>query len=81
MRLQEGSDTSISDITNAAGWEILGCDGKSTDPQDIRLVCTNPDKQCDSLFKGGAENTLIRLPNSVGTNLSHLFLEDTHHTL
>jgi hypothetical protein len=62
----EGSDTSISDITNAAGWEILGCDGKSTDPQDIRLVCTNPDKQCDSLFKGGAENTLIRLPNSCG---------------
>jgi hypothetical protein len=61
-----GTNTAISDVTNAAGWQILDCDAKSANPQDIRLVCTDPKAGCDSLFKGGAEDTIVRLPNSCG---------------
>jgi len=52
----------LSDITSAAGWEILNCDSKSTDPQDIRLVCVDKAKGCSQLFSGGVENTIVRLP-------------------
>ncbi|KAK7457178.1 hypothetical protein VKT23_010477 [Stygiomarasmius scandens] len=37
-----GSPDAITDITTAAGWEILNCDPNAL-TQDIRLVCTNPD--------------------------------------
>jgi hypothetical protein len=54
----------LSDITGAAGWEILDCDETSTDPQDIRLVCVDESKGCRQLFGDGAENTIIRLPET-----------------
>jgi hypothetical protein len=59
-----GDVNTVSDITSAAGWEILGCDPNSSQPQDIRLVCTNPSAGCSQLFQGGAEDTIVRLPES-----------------
>ena len=61
--LQWGS--AISDITTAAGWEILGCDQNAME-QDIRLVCTSSAAACDHLYSsGGAEGKIVRLPESV----------------
>ncbi|GLB41232.1 hypothetical protein LshimejAT787_0904470 [Lyophyllum shimeji] len=66
-----GSKDAISDITTAAGWEILGC---STDKlsQDIRLVCTSDDPKaagCSHLYESaGAEGKIVRLPESCGKN-------------
>lgn len=61
--LQWGS--AISDITTAAGWEILGCDQNAME-QDIRLVCTSSATACDHLYSsGGAEGKIVRLPESV----------------
>jgi hypothetical protein len=64
-----GGATTISDISEASGWKILGCDSKSAHPQSIRLVCASNDmsaKGCGHLFEGGAQHTIIRLPESCG---------------
>ncbi|KAF8896684.1 hypothetical protein BD779DRAFT_1433082, partial [Infundibulicybe gibba] len=59
-----GSPTSISDITPASGWEIIGCSPDAL-AQNIRLVC----QRCDHLFQGiGAEGKIVRLPESCGKN-------------
>jgi len=58
------STDALSDITSASGWDIINCDPKSTDPQDIRLVCVDQAKGCSQLFDGGVENTIVRLPES-----------------
>ncbi|TDL21134.1 hypothetical protein BD410DRAFT_868623 [Rickenella mellea] len=61
-----GSTKAISDITPAAGWEILGCDPNALS-QDIRLVCKSSDAPsvgCDHLYENGAENTIVRLPEN-----------------
>ncbi|KAF5356431.1 hypothetical protein D9758_009519 [Tetrapyrgos nigripes] len=56
----------ISDITTAAGWEILGCSSDDLS-QDIRLVCMNNSTSCDHLYEnGGAEGKLVRLPENCG---------------
>ncbi|KAJ6551973.1 hypothetical protein B0H19DRAFT_1159539 [Mycena capillaripes] len=64
-----GAANAISDITTAAGWTILDCDPTALQ-QDIRLVCTDPSKNCGHLFEGatGAPNTLVRLPENCGAN-------------
>ncbi|KAJ7674019.1 hypothetical protein DFH06DRAFT_963088, partial [Mycena polygramma] len=64
-----GAPTAISDITSAAGWTILNCDPNALD-QDIRLVCTGAESECNHLFQGasGATNTLVRLPQNCGAN-------------
>ena len=64
MSAQWGASGAISDITPAAGWQILSCDPNGMD-QDIRLVCMHDDASCDHLLEGGAENTIVRLPESV----------------
>lgn len=56
-----GSSSSISDITTAAGWEIIGCNTTSS-AQDIRLVCTGDEASCSHIFESGAEHTIVRLP-------------------
>ncbi|KAG8835103.1 hypothetical protein FRC17_005224 [Serendipita sp. 399] len=56
--------TSLSDITSAAGWDIIECDPYSVGPQDVRLVCTDRSKGCDQLFEGGEENTIVLLPET-----------------
>ncbi|KAK7457182.1 hypothetical protein VKT23_010481 [Stygiomarasmius scandens] len=61
-----GSNNAISDITPAAGWEILGCSSDELS-QDIRLVCMNNSITCDHLYEGGgAEGKLVRLPENCG---------------
>lgn len=61
---QDGAPEAISDISEAAGWDIIGCNATSTEAQVIRLVCTKPENGCDDLFLGGAEHTIVRLPDS-----------------
>ncbi|KZT00882.1 uncharacterized protein LAESUDRAFT_521646 [Laetiporus sulphureus 93-53] len=58
-----GSSTAISDLTQAAEWEILDCDANST-AQDIRAVCTNTTSGCSHLLQGGAVDTIVRLPEN-----------------
>ncbi|KAJ3991125.1 hypothetical protein F5050DRAFT_1581939 [Lentinula boryana] len=64
-----GSSNAISDITTAAGWQILNCSATAM-AQDIRLVCMSSDTEaagCDHLFQsGGAEGKLVRLPENCG---------------
>ncbi|TFK47998.1 hypothetical protein OE88DRAFT_1738119 [Heliocybe sulcata] len=62
-----GSSNMLSDITTAAGWQILNCD-QNTTQQDIRLVCMNETASCNHLFQDGAENTLVRLPENCGAS-------------
>ncbi|KAJ7236637.1 hypothetical protein C8J57DRAFT_1569314, partial [Mycena rebaudengoi] len=60
-----GAQTAISDITSAAGWEIIGCSPTAL-AQDIRLMCTGDKSQCQHLYSGhGAVDTLVRLPESM----------------
>lgn len=62
-----GSPDAITDITTAAGWEIIDCKPDVT-TQDIRLVCTG-DEKCDHLYKNiGAEGKIVRLPENCGSN-------------
>ncbi|KAF8877431.1 hypothetical protein BD779DRAFT_1448538, partial [Infundibulicybe gibba] len=66
-----GSTNAISDITPAAGWQIISCSPDSVN-QDIRLVCMSGDATtsgCDHLYQGaGAEGKIVRLPESCGKN-------------
>ncbi|KAI0271275.1 hypothetical protein BC834DRAFT_966790 [Gloeopeniophorella convolvens] len=61
-----GPPDALSDITPAAGWEITGCDSKST-AMDIQLVCKDNNAHCAHLFQGGAEHTIVRLPQNCGS--------------
>ncbi|KAF7329581.1 hypothetical protein MKEN_00221000 [Mycena kentingensis (nom. inval.)] len=62
-----GDVGAISDITEAADWEILGCDPDALS-QEIRIVCrTEGSKACAHLYEAaGAVNKIIRLPESCG---------------
>jgi hypothetical protein len=62
-----------TDITQAAGWQILDCDsGWSNGSHAIRMVCNGTSEQmeqCSHLDDhGGAPNTVVRLPESVRTS-------------
>ncbi|KAJ3479391.1 hypothetical protein NLI96_g9099 [Meripilus lineatus] len=60
-----GSASSISDITSAAGWTIVGCNPDNKE-QDIRLVCTGNPQDCSHLDQNGAVGTIVRLPEDCG---------------
>ncbi|KAK7457234.1 hypothetical protein VKT23_010536 [Stygiomarasmius scandens] len=60
-----GSPDAITDITTAAGWEILNCDPNAL-TQDIRLVCTNPDGCGHFYSASGPVGKLVRLPQNCG---------------
>ncbi|KAJ6522865.1 hypothetical protein B0H19DRAFT_1008804 [Mycena capillaripes] len=61
-----GSQTAIGDITEAAGWKILGCSPDALS-QDIRLVCAGDETMCQHLYSGhGAADTIVRLPEDCG---------------
>ncbi|KAF9033940.1 hypothetical protein BDZ89DRAFT_1130813 [Hymenopellis radicata] len=63
-----GSTDAISDITPAAGWDIIDCTPDAVS-QDIRLVCTGASADCDHLYQNiGAVNKIVRLPESCGVN-------------
>ncbi|KAA1467370.1 hypothetical protein DENSPDRAFT_832394 [Dentipellis sp. KUC8613] len=61
-----GSPNAISDITEAAGWKILGCDPKSKN-QTIRMVCTSSSAPCDHVLQDGAVHKLVRMPEGCGS--------------
>ncbi|KAF7312702.1 hypothetical protein MIND_00284900 [Mycena indigotica] len=65
-----GGIDALTDITQAADWEILDCDPKAG-AQNIRLVCKNDPEEttskCGHLYQNiGAVNKLVRLPESCG---------------
>ncbi|KAG6867774.1 hypothetical protein C0993_011259 [Termitomyces sp. T159_Od127] len=67
-----GSSDAISDITVAAGWNIIDCSPDKL-AQDIRLVCNstddNIDTGCSHLERGsGAAGKIVRLPENCGKN-------------
>ncbi|KAG7441408.1 uncharacterized protein BT62DRAFT_937177 [Guyanagaster necrorhizus] len=66
-----GSADALSDITPAAGWEILDCSADGLE-QEIRLICldNNTDSTgCDHLYQSnGAVDKIVRLPESCGEN-------------
>jgi hypothetical protein len=43
----------------------MDCNSTSREPQEIRLVCHDPDAGCGHLFHGGAAYTIVRLPEDV----------------
>jgi hypothetical protein len=62
---QSGAPHAITDITDAAGWEIISCHPNKTE-QEIQLVCTTPFGECGHLHaNGGAEDKVLRLPDHV----------------
>ncbi|KAJ7181163.1 hypothetical protein C8R46DRAFT_885714 [Mycena filopes] len=70
--IQWGSPDAITDITTAAGWQILGCDSTALN-QSIRLVCMDdpedPSSNCGHLYQNtGAVNKLVRLPQNCGAS-------------
>ncbi|KAJ7887183.1 hypothetical protein B0H13DRAFT_1627550 [Mycena leptocephala] len=68
-----GSTDAITDVTSAAGWQIIDCDSTALS-QDIRLVCTtgsdsDPNSLCSHLYQNiGAVNKLVRLPEDCGAS-------------
>ncbi|THU93422.1 hypothetical protein K435DRAFT_191536 [Dendrothele bispora CBS 962.96] len=74
-----GSPDTITDITTAAGWEILDCDPNAL-KQNIRLVCTEPNG-CSHLYQAnGPVGKLVRLPQDCGGNafarISHSWVHE-----
>ncbi|KLO17564.1 hypothetical protein SCHPADRAFT_900505 [Schizopora paradoxa] len=61
-----GSPSAISDITSAAGWDILHCT-ESANNQTILLACTDESLGCDHIFQVDAKDTIIRLPPKCGS--------------
>ncbi|KAF8487984.1 hypothetical protein JB92DRAFT_2798848 [Gautieria morchelliformis] len=66
-----GGHQVLSDITPAAGWQIIGCNPDwASGSHDIRMVCTGTPEQiahCNHLYDhGGAEETVVRLPENCG---------------
>ncbi|KAK0220849.1 hypothetical protein EDD85DRAFT_863679 [Armillaria nabsnona] len=66
-----GSADALSDITPAAGWEILDCSPDRLE-QDIRLVCSHnstDSANCDHLYQNdGPVGKIVRLPENCGQN-------------
>ncbi|KAJ7850204.1 hypothetical protein B0H13DRAFT_2401424, partial [Mycena leptocephala] len=68
-----GSTDAITDVTSAAGWQIIDCNSTALS-QDIRLVCTtgsdsDPTSLCSHLYQNiGAVNKLVRLPEDCGAS-------------
>ncbi|KAK0186726.1 hypothetical protein F5146DRAFT_141908 [Armillaria mellea] len=66
-----GSADVLSDITPAAGWEILDCSPDGLE-QEIRLVClhnSTDSANCDHLYQNdGPVGKIVRLPENCGQN-------------
>lgn len=70
----------ISDITGAAGWEILGC-SPDAEAQDIRLVCkSDSSHDCAHLYQNiGAVGKIVRLPENVCLNITTVLRPRADH--
>lgn len=65
-----GHANALSDITTAAGYEIVQCEPHLT-TQVVELVCMHEDPSqvgCDHLDVGGAIGKVVRLPEDVSTS-------------
>jgi len=63
-----GSTAAISDITEAGGWLIMGCNTADS-VQDIRVVCVDDNTDaagCTHVTENGAVGTVVRLPQTCG---------------
>ena len=63
-------NSSIVDITPAAGWIILDCDPRwHRGEHDVRIICSGTSEQmenCEHVYEnGGWKHTIVRLPHSV----------------
>ncbi|ETW82123.1 hypothetical protein HETIRDRAFT_236542, partial [Heterobasidion irregulare TC 32-1] len=58
-----GASDAISDITPVAGWHILDCNPDET-KQDILLVCLDDNAECNHIINSGAQDIIVRLPQS-----------------
>ncbi|KAH8810480.1 hypothetical protein DL96DRAFT_541683 [Flagelloscypha sp. PMI_526] len=68
IKIWSNNKSIITDITQAADWEILECSPDKL-AQDIRIVCKSDDSEkCNHLFDGGAEGKVVRLPENCGQN-------------
>ncbi|KAG8905357.1 hypothetical protein FRB99_000185 [Tulasnella sp. 403] len=61
----DGPPELVADLTLAAGWSIWNCDSRKL-TQEILLVCAQDERSCDDVFEGGAEHTIVRLPDDCG---------------
>jgi len=67
--LQNGTSSTVSDITPASGWTISGCDANSPDAQTIRLTCDPSGANaanCAHILSSNPLNKVVRLPDSCG---------------
>lgn len=68
LQIWSDAQHAISDVTEAAGWVLLGCgagNGTGTE-QDVRMACmSDAQDACAHLTQGGAEGTVVRLPEGV----------------
>ena len=67
----------MSDVTAAAGWEIIECQSNIIE-QDIRAVCADDGETpgCDHLLSNGAEGKIVRFLDHVTNTPSYLFEYD-----
>ena len=69
MLWQYGDNSTLSDLTEDGGWEVIECHPTNSS-QNITMYCANP--SCNQLFEGGAEGTIVNLPEDVRANfVSH----------
>src|ERR1700735_2899655 len=63
--LQNGTSSTVSDITPASGWTISGCDANSSDAQTIQLTCDPSGANaanCAHILSSNPVNKVVRLP-------------------
>ena len=64
---QNGTTNAVSDISNAAGWSVVDC-VEGAAQQVIKLLCTGHNSTCEHVFQGGANHTIVRVPEEVRTH-------------
>jgi hypothetical protein len=67
QKSQWGSQSAISDLTEAGGWTIMGCNATASS-QAVRVVCNSADEEaagCTHVLQNGAKDTVVRLPEAV----------------
>jgi hypothetical protein len=63
---KNGGVNALSDLTSAAGWKVDGCPSDWKDGETkVTMTCMDASK-CAHVFNGGAEDTVVRLPESCG---------------
>lgn len=66
-----GPTSALSDITAAAGWQVLGCPaGWSSGAVHVKIRCAGTAAEaarCNALFEEDARDTIVRLPENCGT--------------